>query len=606
MPPHLSSFYIKTYTHTISWCRSVCSLAKPIFLSAFLILLPLNVYAISYSIKGVKQDAIKDNIRLHLNNLDVETGLLDDPFWQDEVKSTISTAVEPFGYYNSDAEITIDGNDKVVVTVTLNSPLIVANVTREIIGKGRDDPAFRQRFNGFSLKQGDVLHQPTYTSFKSSMFNYALSHGYFDFHWQATRLDLVRENKEANILLIAQSGPQYQFGPLIFVGEDKAKDIIQRLAPFSEGEPYSSAALTDFNRKLNQSGYFNRVIARPVVSEAEGLLVPIEVSLAHRPKDAFNVSVGAATDTGPRVRLGWERPWVNDKGHSVSADIFVSAPEQSITADYRIPRRNITRDYVSIEAGYQFIDYTNTSIESETLSLSAHRYWQYDESPWQHDFSITYLQETYNEGDEIDTTTSLIMPGYAINYLEKDNDLLINFARYFKFSTQVGRDNAGSDINIVKSFAEGMFIHTLNENHRFTVRAEIGAIKANDFSQVPTSIRFYAGGDQSIRGFEYRDISPKDEVTDPETGETSIESIGGKYLATASVEYAYRVAENWRVAAFTDAGTATNDTSTSLTYSVGSGFHWLSPIGPVRVYVARGFSPDETTWRLHLMLGPEL
>ena len=138
------------------------------------------------------------------------------------------------------------------------------------------------------------------------------------------------------------------------------------------------------------------------------------------------------------------------------------------------------------------------------------------------------------------------------------------------------------------------------------MRAEIGAIKANDFSQVPTSIRFYAGGDQSIRGFEYRDISPKDEVTDPETGETSIESIGGKYLATASVEYAYRVAENWRVAAFTDAGTATNDTSTSLTYSVGSGFHWLSPIGPVRVYVARGFSPDETTWRLHLMLGPEL
>ena len=606
MPPHLSSFYIITYTHTISWCRSVCSLAKPIFLSAFLILLPLNVNAISYSIKGVKQDAIKDNIRLHLNNLDVETALLDDPFWQDEVKSTISTAVEPFGYYNSDAEITIDGNDKVVVTVTLNSPLIVANVTREIIGKGRDDPAFRQRFNGFSLKQGDVLHQPTYTSFKSSMFNYALSHGYFDFHWQATRLDLVRENKEANILLIAQSGPQYQFGPLIFVGEDKAKDIIQRLAPFSEGEPYSSAALTDFNRKLNQSGYFNRVIARPVVSEAEGLLVPIEVSLAHRPKDAFNVSVGAATDTGPRVRLGWERPWVNDKGHSVSADIFISAPEQSITADYRIPRRNITRDYVSIEAGYQFIDYTNTSIESETLSLSAHRYWQYDESPWQHDFSITYLQETYNEGDEIDTTTSLIMPGYAINYLEKDNDLLINFARYFKFSTQVGRDNAGSDINIVKSFAEGMFIHTLNENHRFTVRAEIGAIKANDFSQVPTSIRFYAGGDQSIRGFEYRDISPKDEVTDPETGETSIESIGGKYQATASVEYAYRVAENWRVAAFTDAGTATNDTSTSLTYSVGSGFHWLSPIGPVRVYVARGFSPDETTWRLHLMLGPEL
>ena len=98
------------------------------------------------------------------------------------------------------------------------------------------------------------------------MFNYALSHGYFDFFWQATRLDLVREEKQANILLIAQSGPQYHFGDVKIVGDDKAKAIIKRLMPFKPGEPYSSSTLSDFNRSLNQSGYFSRVIARPVVS----------------------------------------------------------------------------------------------------------------------------------------------------------------------------------------------------------------------------------------------------------------------------------------------------------------------------------------------------
>ncbi|NDV90818.1 BamA/TamA family outer membrane protein [Alteromonas sp. 345S023] len=564
-----------------------------------------QAYAVSYTIKGVKQDKLKNNIRIHLANLDVDTELLFDPFWQDEVKSTVATAVEPFGYYNSEATVTVE-DDNVVVSVTLHSPLIVANITREIIGAGRSDPNFRQKFNAFPLKKGDVLIQPEYSSFKSSMFNYALAHGYFDFHWQATRLDLVREEDEANILLIAQSGPQYNFGKLKFVGEDKARSIIARLTPFEEGEPYSSAKLTDFNRRLNQSGYFNRVIARPVVSEAEGLNVPIEVALSHRPTDTYNVSLGAATDTGPRVRLGWERPWVNDKGHSISADLFVSEPEQSLTADYRIPMRNITRDYVSFEAGYQFIEYPNTSIESETLSLSTHRYWQYDESPWQHDFSLTYLKETYDDGDASEATTSLIMPGYSLTFLEKDDELNVQNGQYFHVSTQLGRDNFGSDINIVKSVLEGALIHTFADKHRVTVRGELGAIKTNDFSQVPTSIRFYAGGDQSIRGFQYRDISPKASVIDPDTGESEIESVGGKYLTTASVEYAYRVADNWRIAGFTDAGTATNDTSTTLTYSVGSGFHWLSPIGPVRVYVARGFAPDETTWRLHLILGPEL
>jgi translocation and assembly module TamA len=562
--------------------------------------------SISYDIQGVEDDKLRNNIRLHLNSLDVEKSLLTDPYWQDEVGETVATAVQPYGYYNSETRVRIEEGDKVTVNVALNTPLTINKVTREIIGAGREDKGFRERFNSLKLKEGDVLNQTIYESFKSSMFNYALSNGYFDYHWQATRLDLVREEKQANVLLIAQSGPQYQFGELKFVGDDKAKAIIERLKPFKAGDAYSSAILADFNRSLNQSGYFTRVIARPVVSEADGLLVPVEVSLLHRPTDAFNVSVGAATDTGPRVRLGWERPWVNSKGHSASSDIFISAPEQSVTADYRIPMRNITRDYASIEAGYQFIEYSNTSFESETLSLSAHRYWQHDKSPWQHDGSVTYLRETYDQGELSTNTTSLVLPGYSLTYRDKDSELNINNGTYLQMLTQVGREGYGSDIDFAKAVVEGLVIRTFNDVHRITIRGEAGAIKTNSFDEVPTSLRFYAGGDKSIRGFEYREISPKAEVISPETGKLTTDSIGGKYLLTSSVEYAYQVADNWRVAAFIDAGTATNDTSTTLTYGMGPGVHWLSPIGPVRFYIARGFSPDQNTWDIHIMLGPEL
>jgi len=560
---------------------------------------------ITYQIEGVEKDVLRNNIRIHLANLSVETALLSDPYWQDEVAETVATAVQPFGYYNSETIVT-PTDDKVVVKVALNAPLTVNKVTREIIGAGRDDEAFRTRFNSFQLKQGDVLNQRVYEAFKSSMFNYALSNGYFDYFWQATRLDLVREEKQANILLIAQSGPQYQFGELTFIGEDKARAIIERLKPFQTGDAYSSAALADFNRSLNQSGYFTRVIARPVVSEADGLLVPIEVSLLHRPTDAFNTAIGAATDTGPRIRLGWERPWVNSRGHSISSDIFISAPEQSVTADYRIPMKNITNDYASIEAGYQFIEYSNTSFESETLSLAVHRYWQDNNSPWQHDGSITYLRETYDQGDLTTNTTSLVLPGYSISYRQKDNELNIDNGSYLQLLSQVGREGVGSDIDFAKVVAEATIIRTFNNVHRITVRGELGAIDTNRFDEVPTSLRFYAGGDRSVRGFDFREISPTAEVLDPETGEPIIDSIGGKYLATTSVEYAYRFADSWRAAAFIDAGTATNDISTTLTYSIGPGIHWLSPIGPVRFYIARGFAPEEKTWQLHIMLGPEL
>ena len=560
---------------------------------------------ITYQIEGVEQDVLRNNIRIHLASLNVETSLLTDPYWQDEVGATVATAVQPFGYYNSETTVNvIDG--KVIVNVVLNAPLTVNKVTREIIGAGREDKAFRERFNAFKLKQGDVLNQRIYEAFKSSMFNYALSNGYFDYFWQATRLDLVREEKQANILLIAQSGPQYQFGELTFVGEDKARAIIERLKPFKTGDAYSSATLADFNRSLNQSGYFTRVIARPVVSEADGLLVPIEVSLLHRPTDSFNTAIGAATDTGPRIRLGWERPWVNSRGHSISSDIFISSPEQSVTADYRIPMKNITSDYASIEAGYQFIEYSNTSFESETLSLAVHRYWQDNNSPWQHDGSITYLRETYDQGDLSTNTTSLVLPGYSISYRKKDSELNIDNGSYLQLLSQIGREGVGSDIDFAKIVAEAMIIRTFNNVHRISIRGELGAIDTNRFDEVPTSLRFYAGGDRSVRGFDFREISPTAEVIDPETGEPIIDSIGGKYLATSSVEYAYRFADNWRAAAFVDVGTATNDISSKFTYSIGPGIHWISPIGPVRFYIARGFAPEEKTWQLHIMLGPEL
>ena len=564
-------------------------------------------HAVDFTINGVENDKVRSNIRLHLNNMEVDLGLLEEVYWQDELETTVATAVEPYGYYNSATDVEVDGDNSVIVNVTLGSPLKVANVTREIIGAGRNDPVFREKFNSFPLKKGDVLLQPAYESFKSSMFNYALSHGYFDYAWQATRLDLVREEREANILLIAQSGPRYRFGDIKIIGEDKAEAIINRLKPFDTGEVYSASKLTEFNRALNQSGYFTRVIARPVVSEAQDLNVPIEVSVKHRPRDTFDVGVGAATDTGPRLKLGWERPWVNSRGHSLRTNLFVSSPEQSLTADYRIPMDNISTDYLSFQAGYQFVEYENSATESETLSLSGHRYWQAEGSNWQQDVSLTYLREKYLKGIAPEETTSLIMPGYGIRFRDKDDDLNINNGTFVSVLAQVGRDNLGSDINIAKGVAEAIVIRTFANKHRFMVRGEIGAIETNDFTQVPASLRFFAGGDRSIRGFAYRDVSPQATVINPVTGEESLDPIGGKYLATASIEYAYQVAQNWRVAVFTDAGTATNDINTELTHSVGSGFHWISPIGPVRVYIARGFPAEGgSTWRLHLMLGPEI
>ena len=114
---------------------------------------------------------------------------------------------------------------------------------------------------------------------------------------------------------------------------------------------------------------------------------------------------------------------------------------------------------------------------------------------------------------------------------------------------------------------------------------------------MPSSLRFFAGGDQSIRGFGYQTISPVDE-----TGQLT----GARYLSVGSLEYAHPVAEKWRLASFVDTGTATNDYRDPLKVGSGFGVRWISPLGPIRFDLAFGVSETKIPWRLHFGLGAEL
>jgi translocation and assembly module TamA len=187
------------------------------------------------------------------------------------------------------------------------------------------------------------------------------------------------------------------------------------------------------------------------------------------------------------------------------------------------------------------------------------------------------------------------MPGYSISGRRSQGGLDVFWGNRNILSVEGGSKSLLSDIDIVRISGSTKWIRTYGL-HRVTARAELGAIVTNDFSQVPSSLRFFAGGDQSIRGFNYNTISPVDDNND---------LVGARYLATASLEYAYPIVDKWRLATFFDLGTATNDFDQDLKYGFGVGAHYLSPIGPIRLYLARP-SDNSSSLQLHFAIGPEL
>ena len=288
-----------------------------------------SVHANDYRITGIDRTEVETNIHLHLANVEVDTNLKPDRLWQAPIENAVKQAVQPFGFYSAQM-VVFDDTDYISINIHLGQPLLIQNIALEVIGEGRADDWFAERFKQFPLAIGDPLLQHQYESFKSDMLATAISRGYFDFKWQAARLDIVRESNQANVALIAQSGPRYQIGELRVSGDAIAEEIIQRINPLSPGEPYLAQDISEFNRQLNQTGYFQRAIARPVVADARQQLVPIEVTVVHKPRDLFDVGAGASSDIGPQLSIKWQRPWVNSRGHSFSAEGFASKPELCI------------------------------------------------------------------------------------------------------------------------------------------------------------------------------------------------------------------------------------------------------------------------------------
>jgi translocation and assembly module TamA len=112
-------------------------------------------------------------------------------------------------------------------------------------------------------------------------------------------------------------------------------------------------------------------------------------------------------------------------------------------------------------------------------------------------------------------------------------------------------------------------------------------------------VRFFAGGDVSVRGYAYNSLGP----TDP-LGAV----IGGSNLLVGSVEIDQQIAGNWAIAAFVDSGNAYDkikdfDPATG----VGAGIRWFSPLGPIRIDIAVPLEKDAPDdYRLHITLGPDL
>ncbi|MFB1011198.1 MAG: BamA/TamA family outer membrane protein, partial [Thiopseudomonas sp.] len=308
----------------------------------------------------------------------------------------------------------------------------------------------------------------------------------------------------------------------------------------------------------------------------------------------LGLCAGFSTDVGPRGRFSWERHRVNSRGHRLGFDSEISQPKQNVSAWYAIPLSSPLSDELRLVTGYQREDLQDT--RSERLTWGAQWRKQVG-SDWQRTIGLRWEDERYDydRGGRSRESTFLLP---SIGFAKLSSDSPMDPSRGYRLQADVsaGSGSVFSDTDVVHASAVAKGLTTLADKHRILARLEIGAVATDNFSVIPPSLRFFAGGDQSVRGYDYQSLSPRDEYRN---------RVGARYLVAQSLEYQYQFAGSWRVAGFVDRGNAVDSLTDAMKVGVGGGIRWVSPIGPLRLDLAHALH-DDRGWRIHFSMGPEL
>lgn len=548
---------------------------------------------VSLTLKGI-DGALEENVSAYLSSIpakDYSTSLR----FQARLDQSITEALNALGYYHAKISYSIpEGNDELIVSIKPGLPVKVKVMDVVITGEAKDDEEFTKLIERSPLKVGKVLNQGEYDSLKSGIRNLALQRGYFNGDYKLSKLEVIPDFNEANVRLHYDSGIRYHFGPINITGSQIWENRVESMRPFEIGEPYLVSQVGEYNQNLSNTDWFSSVFVEPDLSKLdEGRELPIKVSLAPASKNQIETGLGYSTDTGVRGTLKWKKPWVSSRGHSFNTALSLSKPEQTITAGYKIPLDDVLREYYQLQFGLKHLD--NRDTESLESNLAVERHWLTD-GGWHKTIYVRHLYENFSQGLQ-DDGVQFVLPGATFSRTRVRGGNMPMWGDKQSVTIEYGDPALLSETRVLRLLGRSSWIRGIGDNHRGLFRLEGGANITDEFEKLSPSLRFFAGGDNNIRGYGYESISPVDE---------SGALTGGKYIVSSTLEYQYRVYGNWWAATFYDIGDAFNETP-EWKSGAGVGIRWASPVGPVSFDFAWGLDEKpEREFRIHFSLGPEL
>lgn len=552
----------------------------------------------------------------------------------DQGKDEIARLIATEGYYapTITAELVQSGERWIArYRIEPNALTTVESVDLQFVGpitqaaptRPPDVHALRE---GWTLRQGDVFRQGEWEANKRRLLQGLLIRTYPFATITRSEAQVDVRTSKAKLAVVIASGPAVRFGPLQTIGLKRyPPETVRNLDPIDQGELYSQEKIFEFQRRLNDSGYFSQVevsidaiadpgsdprspFVKPALRDVEAgagasapagaapptplpneVTLPVRVVVHENRSKQLSVGLGLSTNSGPRATLGYNFIGFLGGAKQLRTNFALDRLKQALGADLILPTTASGSRY-SLSSFVKREDVQGQTTRG--AGLSGKRAWGPETT--QRYTSLDYLYEQKDVSGIPQISTQTLGATYGVTFRRTDS-LLTPTAGYIA-SAQAG---AGVRLKTGEPYArvygKAIRYQPIGTDNTLIVRGELGAVAGKTTETLPSDLLFRAGGDGSVRGYGYRSLGV----------EQANAIVGGRYVATGTIEGIHWLGPrfpNYGVALFIDAGNAGNriaDLKPVVGYGIGA--RWRSPVGAVDLDVARGVQNGTT--RIHFSLG---
>lgn len=553
----------------------------------------------------------KEEQEIVLTNLSIKKSEKDKDLTKDQILSLyqisteeISTTLESIGYYHAKISQNMAHNtDKDTYCanyeIDLGSPVRITSIQLTLLGDGKDKRALKALIQEPALKKDKILKHHKYEAFKQNLLATALQLGYLDAHFTNNKILVNLEQNQAEIILVLDTGKRYAFGDIHFIEPPYPTDYLKQYIPFEPGVPYTTKRLSALQKNLIDTDLFSKVKLSPNLNEAQNYAVPVNIALTPKARDKYTTSLGFGTDSGPRGMVGWERRRQSHPGHRINLNVKGSKRLNQANAQYIILGKNPTTDRIAF--GTQITEEKPVdkkySLQNETGVTHIQKMGNFEQILGLHYLSVVFRKLPTDPKSR----SHFLLPSIGYTWSSIKKKTLLQQGARFSINLQGGLKSALSTTNMCQAVSRFKWIFPVTDTSRMILRGNLGTIATHEFNKIPWNLRFFTGGDHTVRGFGYNSLGPQEKDLNG-----NLIVVGGRHLIVGSTEFEKRIYKNFGAAIFADTGNAMNKWGAKLKTGAGFGVRYETPLGPLRLDIARPMMRGKQKPRLHLTFGMNL